>query len=89
MIPMDQYKSARVEAEHAAALLWAALQRAGFSEDQAARVRPLVTGQGTRVRGIGALPIGSAVKLSTREPIRTGAFSTPAGTRITICSVGW
>lgn len=72
---MDQYKSARAEAEHTAALLRAALQRAGISEDQASRVRPLVTGKGRAYVEIGALPIGSAVKLLNALPLALEASS--------------
>lgn len=51
---MDQYKSARAEAEHTAALLRAAMQRAGLPEHEAARVRVLVTGKGRAYVEIGA-----------------------------------
>ncbi|MBC9727669.1 hypothetical protein [Streptomyces sp. TRM68367] len=69
MIPMDQYKSARAEAEHTAALLRAALQRAGIPEHQAARVRALVTSKGQAYVELGALPVGSAVKLLNALPL--------------------
>ncbi|MER6524059.1 hypothetical protein [Streptomyces sp. NPDC001508] len=68
MIPMDQYKSARAEAEHTTALLRAALQRAGLPAHEAARVRALVTGKGRAYAEIGALPIDSAVKLLNALP---------------------
>jgi hypothetical protein len=66
---MAQYKSARAEAEHTAALLRAALQRAGVTEDEAARVRALITGKGRAYVEIGALPVGSAVKLLNALPL--------------------
>ncbi|MFJ7904082.1 hypothetical protein ACIQ6V_26930 [Streptomyces sp. NPDC096198] len=67
---MDQYKSARAEAEHTAALLRAALRRAGLPEYEAARVRALITGKGCAYVEIGALPVSSAVKLlSTLPPV--------------------
>lgn len=69
MIPIDQYKSARAEAEHTAALLRAALQRAGIPEREAARLRPLVTSKGRAYVEIGALPIASAVKLLNALPL--------------------
>lgn len=69
MIPMREYKSARAEAEHTAALLRAALMRAGISEEQASRVRALVTGKGRAYVEVGALPVGSAVKLLNALPL--------------------
>lgn len=69
MIPMAEYKSARAEAEHTAALLRAALKRAGVPEEESARVRALVTGKGRAYVEIGALPVGSAVKLLNALPL--------------------
>ncbi len=69
MISMDQYKSARAEAEHTAALLRAALRRAGIPGDETARVRALVTGRGRAYVEIGALPVGSAVQLLNALPL--------------------
>ncbi|GGJ55412.1 hypothetical protein GCM10010121_077520 [Streptomyces brasiliensis] len=69
MIPMTQYKSARAEAEHTAALLRAALQRVGLPEEETARVRALVTGRGRAYVEVGALPLGSAVKLLNALPL--------------------
>lgn len=69
MIPMAEYKGARSEAEHTAALLRAALTRAGISEREAARVRALVTGKGRAYVEIGALPVGSVVKLLNALPL--------------------
>ncbi|MCX4585299.1 hypothetical protein [Streptomyces sp. NBC_01481] len=60
---MAQYKGSRAEAEHTAALLRAALMRAGIPEGGAAQVRALVTGKGRAYVEVGALPLGSAVKL--------------------------
>ncbi|KUN97374.1 hypothetical protein [Streptomyces caeruleatus] len=60
---MVKHKSTRAEADHTVALLRAALERAGIPECEAARVRALVIGGRAHV-GIGALPVGSAVKLS-------------------------
>ncbi|MFI6494924.1 hypothetical protein [Streptomyces sp. NPDC050564] len=74
MIPMDRYKSARAEAEHTAALLRAALTRAGIPEEAAARVRALVTGKGRAYVEVGALPLDSAVKLLNALP-----FALPQG----------
>ncbi|MFG2148954.1 hypothetical protein ACGFRG_32855 [Streptomyces sp. NPDC048696] len=65
---MDQYKSALAEAEHTAELLRAALQRAGIPEHEATQVRPLVTSKGRAYVEIGALPVGSAVKLLNTLP---------------------
>jgi len=69
VIPMVRYKSARAEAEHTAALLRAALIRAGIPEGETARVRALVTGQGRAYVEVGALPVGSAVKLLQSLPL--------------------
>jgi hypothetical protein len=65
---MIQHKSARAEADHTVALLRAALQRAGIPEGEAARVRALVI-EGRAYVGIGALPVGSAVKLLDALPL--------------------
>ncbi|MEV0638525.1 hypothetical protein AB0I77_27000 [Streptomyces sp. NPDC050619] len=69
MIPMAQYKSARAEAEHTAALVRAALMRAGIPEEHTRRVRALVTGKGHAYVEIGALPLDSAVKLLNTLPL--------------------
>ncbi|RPK81424.1 hypothetical protein EES45_10875 [Streptomyces sp. ADI97-07] len=69
MIPMDQYKSARAEADHVAGLLRAALMRAGIPELERSRVRGLVTGSGRVYIEIGALRTGSAVKLCEALPL--------------------
>lgn len=69
MIPMDQYKSARAEADHVAGLLRAALMRAGVPEGEAARVRGLVTGSGRAYIELGALRMGTAVKLCEALPL--------------------
>jgi hypothetical protein len=66
---MDRYKSARAEAEHTAALLRAALTRAGVPEETAGRVRALVTGKGRAYVEVGALPLESAVKLLNALPL--------------------
>ncbi|MEV3855975.1 hypothetical protein AB0J38_16825 [Streptomyces sp. NPDC050095] len=63
MIPMEPYKSARAEADHIAALLRAALIRAGVSEAQASRIRPLVTGTGRAYVELGAFRMTDANKL--------------------------
>lgn len=65
---MDQYKSARAEAEHTAALLRAALRRAGIPEHEAARVRPMVKRIELAYVEIGALSVGSAGKLLNTLP---------------------
>ncbi|WP_149180231.1 hypothetical protein [Streptomyces sp. TRM49041] len=72
---MDQYKSARAEAEHTAALLRAALRRAGIPEYEAARVHPMVTRNGRAYVEIGALSIGSAAKLLNALPLALEASS--------------
>jgi hypothetical protein len=69
MIPMAEYKSARAEADHTAALLRAALMRAGVPEREAARVRGLVTGSGRAYIELGALHISNAVKLCEALPL--------------------
>lgn len=76
MIPMEQYKSALAEAEHIAALLRAALARAGIAEAQAARVRPLVTGPGRGYVELGALHVKDAHRLL--DALHPGA-GRPAG----------
>ncbi|GAA2933835.1 hypothetical protein [Streptomyces enissocaesilis] len=63
MIPMEQCKSARANAEHLAALLRSALRRAGIPDDEAGKVRPLVTATGRAYVQFGALPLRDAVKL--------------------------
>ncbi|MGP9020104.1 hypothetical protein ACT1U9_17110 [Streptomyces sp. BR1] len=63
MIPMAQYKNALAEAEHIAALLRTALTRAGVTDSQAARVRPLVTSSGRGYVELGALGIADAHRL--------------------------
>ncbi|MFE9609318.1 hypothetical protein [Streptomyces sp. NPDC006012] len=70
---MVEYKSARAEAEHTAALLRTALQRAGIPEHETTWVRALVTGKGRAYVEIGALPVGSAVKLLNVLPLARGA----------------
>ncbi|MFI1105624.1 hypothetical protein [Streptomyces melanogenes] len=60
---MEQYKSTLAEAEHIAALLRVALARAGVTEAQAARVRPLVTGAGRGYVELGALHVKDAHRL--------------------------
>ncbi|WP_159058831.1 hypothetical protein [Streptomyces caeruleatus] len=77
---MIQHKSARAEADHTAALLRAALQRAGIPEREAARVRALVI-EGRAYVGIGALPVGSAVRLLEALPlalVKSDADTSPA-----------
>ncbi|MFE9608044.1 hypothetical protein [Streptomyces sp. NPDC006012] len=69
---MVEYKSARAEAEHTAALLRAALRRAGIPEHETVWVRALVTGKGRAYVEIGALPVGSAVKLLNGLPLAPG-----------------
>ena len=71
MIPMDQYKSARAEAEHIAALLRAALTRAGVPEAETARVRPVVTSAGRAYVELGAFRLSSASKLLDALPLST------------------
>ncbi|MBT2489818.1 hypothetical protein J7E96_15105 [Streptomyces sp. ISL-96] len=63
MIPMEQYKSARADAEHLTTLLRSALTRAGISDDEAGKVRPLVTATGRAYVQFGALQLRDAVKL--------------------------
>ncbi|MFR0353745.1 hypothetical protein [Streptomyces sediminimaris] len=76
---MDQYKSARAEAEHVAGLLRAALTRAGVPEAEAARVRPLVTSTGRAYVELGAFRVGTASKLLDDLPLSTaGRHDTPA-----------
>lgn len=65
---MSEYKSARAEADHTAALLRAALHRAGVPERDTARVRSLVTNSGRAYVELGTLPVGSAVKLLDALP---------------------
>ncbi|MFG2650209.1 hypothetical protein [Streptomyces sp. NPDC048436] len=75
---MDQYKSARAEADHVAALLRFALMRAGVPEGEAARVRGVVTGSGRAYVELGALRMGSAVKLCEALPLAgDGAAPSP------------
>ncbi|WP_405809087.1 hypothetical protein OG729_30455 [Streptomyces sp. NBC_00210] len=66
---MEEYKSARGEAEHVAALLRAALTRAGLPEDQVANVRPLVTSAGRSYVQLGALRLRDAVTLLEALPL--------------------
>ncbi|MGR8010375.1 hypothetical protein [Streptomyces hypolithicus] len=68
MIPMAQYKSARAEADHIAGLVRAALIRAGLSEDDASRVRGLVTGSGGAYVEVGTFRDGAAIKLLEALP---------------------
>jgi hypothetical protein len=68
---MDMYKSARAEAEHTAALLRAALARAGVPEAETARVRPLVTSTGRAYVELGAFRLSSAGKLLDALPLST------------------
>ncbi|MFF2811710.1 hypothetical protein ACFVT2_31975 [Streptomyces sp. NPDC058000] len=72
MIPMAQYKSARAEAEHSAALLRAALVRAGIPEAEAVRVRPLVTATGRAYVELGAFRLGDVGKLLDVLPVGPG-----------------
>lgn len=69
MIPMDQYKSARTEADHIAGLMRAALIRAGLSEDDASRVRGLVTGNGRAYVEVGVLRVAAANTLLEALPL--------------------
>ncbi|MFF0595420.1 hypothetical protein [Streptomyces antibioticus] len=69
MIPMAEDKGTRPEAEHTAALLRAALTRAGIPAEEVARVRALVSGRGRAYVEIGALPVGSAAKLLNGLPL--------------------
>lgn len=69
MIPLDRYKGARAEADHLAALLRAALIRAGVSDAEASQVRPRVLGSGRACIEVGALRLGSAVKLLDALPL--------------------
>ncbi|MFD9563172.1 hypothetical protein [Streptomyces sp. NPDC059994] len=66
---MDVYKRAWAEADHVADLLRAALVRVGVPEAEAARVRGLVTGSGCAYVELGALRMGSAVKLCEALPL--------------------
>jgi hypothetical protein len=75
---MAQHKGSRAEADHTAALLRAALMRAGIPED-AARVRALVTGTGRAYVEVGALPISSAVKLLNALPVALPDDDTDGG----------
>ncbi|MCL7490104.1 hypothetical protein M8I34_01305 [Streptomyces sp. MCA2] len=70
-MPMAGYKSARAEAEHIAALLRAALMRAGIPETQVAQVRPQVTAAGRAYVHLGAFRIGDAGKLLDALPLDT------------------
>ena len=68
MMPMPQYKSARAEADHLAALLRAALTRAGLPDADVSRVRGLVTGSGRAYVEVGALRITTALTLLDALP---------------------
>ncbi|UQA95083.1 hypothetical protein [Streptomyces halobius] len=65
---MAQYKSARAEVDHIAALVRAALIRAGLSEDDVSQVRGRVTGNGRAFVDVGALRVGAAAKLLEALP---------------------
>ncbi|MGW2838176.1 hypothetical protein ACWCWD_10315 [Streptomyces sp. NPDC001493] len=60
---MEEYKKSRREAEHAAALLRAALTRAGVPEDHVSHVRPLVTSTGRSYVEVGALRVRDVTAL--------------------------
>ncbi|WHM38071.1 hypothetical protein [Streptomyces sp. BPTC-684] len=79
MISMENYKSTLAEAEHIAAVLRAALARAGIAENQAARVRPLVTGAGRGYVELGALRVGDAHRLldALRPVVSAVPYSAP------------
>ncbi|WP_189184057.1 hypothetical protein [Streptomyces albiflavescens] len=66
---MAQYKSARAEAEHTAALLRAALIRAGIPGNDAVRVCALVSGKGRAYVEVGTFPLSSVVKLLNALPL--------------------
>ncbi|MEC4015160.1 hypothetical protein [Streptomyces sp. H27-D2] len=66
---MAQYKSAWAEADHFAGLIRAALIRAGLSEDDASRVRGLVTGTGCVYVELGTFRVGAATKLLEALPL--------------------
>ncbi|MEV5987614.1 hypothetical protein AB0L85_21790 [Streptomyces sp. NPDC052051] len=66
---MEQYNGVRVEAEQTAALLRAALRRVGLPEHEATRVRAVVNSKGRAYVDIGALPLGSTVKLLNALPL--------------------
>ncbi|GAA1901972.1 hypothetical protein GCM10009837_26320 [Streptomyces durmitorensis] len=78
MIPMNQYKSARTEADHIAGLMRAALIRAGLSEEDASRVRGLVTGNGRAYVEVGVLRVAAANTLLEALPL-AGATHTNSG----------
>lgn len=70
MMTVAEFKSARAEAEHVAALLRAALQRAGVSEVEAGQVRAMVSGAGHAYVHLGALRVSAATKLLDTLPLR-------------------
>lgn len=63
MISMGQYKGSLAEADRVADLLRDALVRAGVPEEEAVRVRSLVTGAGRGCVELGPLHTASAAKL--------------------------
>ncbi|MFJ6573880.1 hypothetical protein ACIQNU_41455 [Streptomyces sp. NPDC091292] len=81
---MDQYKAARAEADHLAALMRAALIRVGVPEAEVSRVRGFVTGSGRAYIELGALRVESAVRLREALPLdrdsTLAAPTPPAGT---------
>ncbi|MFG2894993.1 hypothetical protein [Streptomyces sp. NPDC048248] len=81
MIPMKDYKSARAEAEHVAALLRAALQRAGVPETAVSSIRPLVSGTGRAYVEMGALRLGDATRLLDALPLDAPQPSAPPPAR--------
>lgn len=76
---MEEYKSTRAEAEHTAALLRAALKRVGISDDEVAKVRPVVTATGRAYVHFGAFQLRDAAAvleaLSLSRPVPHGADS--------------
>ncbi|MFF0630675.1 hypothetical protein [Streptomyces sp. NPDC004296] len=68
MIPMEQYKGARVEVERIAALIRAALTRAGLSEHDVSGVRGVVSRTGRGFVELGSLRAGVAAKLLEALP---------------------
>lgn len=80
---MAQYKSARAEVEHIAALVRAALIRAGLSEDDVSQVRGRVTGNGCAYVDMGVLRVGAATKFLEALPLaRVGPENADEGPRL-------
>ncbi|MGW3872793.1 hypothetical protein ACWEC4_21780 [Streptomyces sp. NPDC005055] len=69
MSSVEEYKSVRAEADHLAALLRAALVRAGVPESETAKVRALVTAKGRAYVQVGVLRLPDANRLLEVLPL--------------------